>query len=683
MNSQILSIIIPTIFAVFSSEAQVVLDTCFVFKNGSYTGTQVPKNQFFSIVHSEASYPGCSYGSVVGTNEGRFYAKKEDGQTHRLGGETVSEYEAQSLASQNNVTFYNCAKIVCGQNQVNTNPGLVEPEDTIAQKAQAVGQAAAMIVMQNNLQDYFKFISYAHQVKMMVSGLSEQYLQQQAVNTSNYQGGYKDGLNKCTTSCFNEGESLGERSANYQASNIVDQKVDAGFIALKKPNFEPIVIPPQSEQLASLSAHRAYSERPSDYWSEASNVYSNKLSSVSGCGSYSCNSYGGFSVSTDSSIGSLSSLLSSSRNLLDYNNEVSVDRVFDLFESRSLNGSIPDPSVYEYLSKITNSSYFQNSYENKNIFKKYFLAATTETIRNQWANEVNKYTNYHPVQGHVSEMIQVMVNNLGYSIGFNNGYAEKFLIPAQEGYKKVFDSSFKNSYRARISYYENNPVFTDVKIAVSNNKGTDKYGAYDDVFLTLKGLTNKGFIEGEITCSLNSSNPKVQALQNKKFKIPAFTKTDKDVPLGILGTVKGEKFTTPNESIDFRVDCGRAYFNARVESTWTETVIRMAQETRPEYSKAYLTFVTFHLNSAYQQKFKSYKQQDTAFDKLAQELVATYKGLSSAEKARLDAQKDNIVKTAFGEEPKKKLLSKNEGYKLYQVMRGYFSPIGWVTPPKK
>lgn len=73
---------------------------------------------------------------------------------------------------------------------------------------------------------------------------------------------------------------------------------------------------------------------------------------------------------------------------------------------------------------------------------------------------------------------------------------------------------------------------------------------------------------------------------------------------------------------------------------------------------------------------------ETKFDVLAKEFVATYSSLSATEKGRLDGVKPGIL-NAFGTEPKKKLFNKNIHYKIFQTMKGYFSQIGWTSPAKK
>lgn len=102
---------------------------------------------------------------------------------------------------------------MCGQNSVNTSPGLIEPVEQIAQVASRVGQMSAQKVLQNSLKDYFKTISYAHQVKYFLGGLSESNLRDQAVSGASYQTGYAAGLKKCEQSCNQDGQAKGKASA--------------------------------------------------------------------------------------------------------------------------------------------------------------------------------------------------------------------------------------------------------------------------------------------------------------------------------------------------------------------------------------------------------------------------------------------------------------------------------------
>jgi hypothetical protein len=669
------------IIATFSSlaQAQINPDTCFVFRNGSYSGSQISKNQFFSTVSNEGSL-SCSYGSIVGSNEGRFYAKNaETGQVNRLGGEYVSEYDAQVLASQNNIQFFSCVKLVCAQNPVNTQPGMVEPEEQIAPRADAAAQQVVAKVFESHIKEYLKLISYAQQLKNSLSGFSSDYIYQLAIATPSYKAGYGDGLKACSQSCVADGESQGKSSAAYQARYQVDNILDTAFQQSKKPIFEPMVIPPQQKNLEALTPGSTYSENVAQYWDAGNGVYHQKINSVSSCGSYSCGNYNGFSISANNALSSLPYLLSSNQNLMDYNGEIYLEKVFELFDYQSV---YVDPSLSSYYKMITSSNQYQSTSDNKATFKKHFLAAAESAIRSQWPNEVNKYVNYHPVANHASEILQSVLSSLGHSIGYNHGYAEKFLAPAQSGYSKVFNQAFKDSYNQRIDYYNKNAVFTDVKVAVSNPKLSVNYAAYDEVLLTLKGLSNKGFVEGTITCELKSDDPKITAVGKKAFKIPAFTKTDKEVALGVLGQVRGEKIST-NEKLYFNVQCGEDSFRSEISVAWTESIKRLAQETRPAITTALVSYIRFQLNAAYIAKFKSYKQQDTGLDTLSQQLVAVYKTLSATEKGRLDAVKDSIIKGAFGEEPKKKLFNANVGYKMHQSLKATFSPIGWMPAPKK
>jgi hypothetical protein len=375
---------------------------------------------------------------------------------------------------------------------------------------------------------------------------------------------------------------------------------------------------------------------------------------------------------------SLTSLLSMSQSLLDYNGEVNLDTVFSAFESQSIS---VDSALYIYFRTISSSSEYQNTFGNRETFKKYFKDAADSAIRSQWPNEINKYANYYPVSNHVTEILQKVLDSLGRKIGFNNGYAEKFLAPAQSGYGKVFDQAFKENYAQRISFYTDNAVFTDVKLAVSNTQSSPTFAAYDDVLLTLKGVSNKGLVDGSIRCEIEANAPKILAVGNKTFKIPAFTKTDKDIALGPLGKIRGEK-TSPNDSLSFNVRCGNNSYPMTISVSWVETIKRLGQETRPDAAKILVSYIRFQFNAAYAVKFKSYKMRDTGFDTLAQQFVNVYRNSSTVERARMDLMKDALIKGSFGEEPKKKIFNANTGYKMYQVMKTYFSQIGWTEAPK-
>jgi hypothetical protein len=661
---------------------QVGPETCYVFNGNSPTGQAVPKSQFFSMVAGAAETGKCSYGKTL-FGEGRFYFKNQTtGQVTRAGGDNVTEYDAQTLASQNGVQYYECTQLTCSNNPINLDKRIIEPTEVIASRAREAAQQITLDVLQDNLRDYFKMLSYAHQMKNQLAMYNDSLISSQAVSSVEYQRGNVDGEKKCVTSCETEGEAIGASHASYRARNKVDTLLNTAFDKGEKPAFEPVVVPDFQDDLMTLRSSNAYSQDIANYWNNAGSVYSTQLARLSPCGSASCSSFRGLSISTPSAIHSIIQLRQSNTNLMEYAGQVQGDVIFDLFAARSPSVRI-DELAYKYFQDISNSAVYQKENENRQTFKKYFVEQVERIIASQWPVEVTKYFGYLPVAADASQMAQSVVSSLGYAYGFNTGYERNFAEPGRRGYSKVFAKSYVGAYGDRVKYYQTNAIFTDVKVSVSNKRHSNFYSPYDDVLLTIKGVSNKGFVEGEIFCEL-IGNDKMQSTPKKGFKIPAYTKSDKEIVVGKLGYLPGSK-VSPDDEVQFAVTCGDDRIYGSVKVTWSETVVQFSRETTPQGIDALKGYVISYLNSAYRSQFEQYPwgNQPYRLDNLLSEFVQVYQGLSPSEKANLDRSKDQILLTSFGVEPKKTFFGKNINYKLHQRIKGHLSKIGWTPAAKK